>query len=67
MRCLLAALTAAFLLAPGLAQAGEYAPLNCGKAKSPAEKTICGSYALGQARRHAGRAARLAADARELR
>ena len=48
MRCLFAAAMAAFLLAPGLAQAGEYAPLNCGKAKSPAEKTICGSYALGQ-------------------
>ena len=48
MRCLLAALMAAFLLAPGLANAGEYAPLDCGKAKSPAEKTICGSYALGQ-------------------
>ena len=48
MRCLFAAAMAAFLLAPGVAQAGEYAPLNCGKAKSPAEKTICGSYALGQ-------------------
>ncbi|MFT3733107.1 MAG: lysozyme inhibitor LprI family protein [Hyphomicrobium sp.] len=30
------------------AVAGEYAPLNCRKAGSPSEKTICGSYALGQ-------------------
>ena len=48
MRCLFAAAMAAFLLAPGLARAGDYAPLDCGKAKSPAEKAICGSYALGQ-------------------
>ena len=37
------------LLAPGAASAGEYAPLDCAKAKSAAEKTICKSYALGQA------------------
>ena len=48
MRCLFAAAMAAFLLSPGAARAGDYAPLDCGRAKSPAEKTICGSYALGQ-------------------
>ncbi len=30
------------------ARAGEYAPLNCNRASSPAEQTICSSYALGQ-------------------
>lgn len=30
------------------AHAGEYAPLNCNKANSPAERTICDSYSLGQ-------------------
>lgn len=49
MMRLLAVLTTATLLAPGLAQASEYAPLECSKATSPAEKTICKSYALGQA------------------
>lgn len=32
----------------GIANAGEYAPLNCSKARLPAEQTICDSYALGQ-------------------
>jgi uncharacterized protein len=32
----------------GTASAGEYAPVNCNKASSAAEQTICGSYALGQ-------------------
>ncbi len=32
----------------GVATAGEYAPLNCNKARSPAERTICDSYSLGQ-------------------
>jgi uncharacterized protein len=49
MRWLFAALIAGVLLAPGAASAGEYAPLDCAKAKSAAEKTICKSYALGQA------------------
>ena len=49
MMRLLAVLTTATLLAPGLAQASEYAPLECSKATSPAGKTICKSYALGQA------------------
>ena len=48
MRCLFAALAAASLLAPGVAGAADYAPMNCAKAKSPAEKTVCGNYALGQ-------------------
>ncbi len=30
------------------ARAGGYAPLDCNKAASPAEQTICGSYPLGQ-------------------
>lgn len=38
----------ALLISPA-AQAGEYAPLDCAKAASPAEKAVCGSYALGQA------------------
>jgi uncharacterized protein len=31
------------------AKAADYAPLDCTKARSPTEKTICGNYALGQA------------------
>jgi uncharacterized protein len=34
---------------PCLAVAADYAPLNCAKAKSAAEITICKTYALGQA------------------
>ncbi|MBP0579427.1 DUF1311 domain-containing protein [Labrys sp. LIt4] len=37
------------LLFPCVAQAGDYAPLDCAKAASPAEKAVCGNYALGQA------------------
>ena len=48
MRCLFAALAAAVLLVPGAASAADYAPMNCAKAKSAAEKTICKDYALGQ-------------------
>ena len=48
MRCLFAALAAAMLLAPGAAGAADYAPMNCAKAKSAAEKTICKDYGLGQ-------------------
>jgi uncharacterized protein len=29
-------------------RAADYAPLNCAAAKSPAERTICGHYGLGQ-------------------
>lgn len=45
----LAAAAAALLLAPNLALASDYAPLECAKAGAPAEKAICKSYALGQA------------------
>jgi uncharacterized protein len=30
------------------ARGDDYAPLNCAAASSPAEKTICGNYELGQ-------------------
>ncbi len=49
MRWQLAALTMTTMLLPSLAHAGDYAPLDCAKASSAAEKTICKSYALGQA------------------
>jgi uncharacterized protein len=39
----------AAIVAPDLARAGQYAPIDCSKATSAAERTICGSYALGQA------------------
>ena len=48
MRLTFAGCFAAILLAPHLAQAAEYAPLNCAKAASAAEMTICTSYELGQ-------------------
>lgn len=32
----------------GAAQAADYAPLDCAKAASPADKTICSDYRLGQ-------------------
>ncbi|HML28286.1 MAG TPA: lysozyme inhibitor LprI family protein [Hyphomicrobium sp.] len=34
--------------AASAAYAADYAPLNCHKASSPAEQTICSSYVLGQ-------------------
>lgn len=39
---------AATLFAAPPARADDYAPLNCAAARSPTERTICGSYALGQ-------------------
>jgi uncharacterized protein len=36
-------------LASSLAFGADYAPLDCAKAQSPAEKTICKTYSLGQA------------------
>ena len=49
MRWLAAAMTAATLASgSAAASAGEYAPLDCNKANSPAERTICDSYSLGQ-------------------
>ena len=37
------------LLVASPAKAADYAPLDCTKARSVTEKTICGNYALGQA------------------
>jgi uncharacterized protein len=48
MRWLPAAIIVATLFKPALARAGDYAPLDCAKANSDAERTICRSYALGQ-------------------
>lgn len=52
MRLLLAAPAAVILLvtgtAPSIGQMAPYAPINCAKASTPAETTICGNYALGQ-------------------
>ena len=48
MRCLFAAVAAATLFAPSGAEAGDYAPMNCAKAKSASEKTVCKDYGLGQ-------------------
>lgn len=36
-------------LVPALALSADYAPLDCAKAQSPAEKMICKTYSLGQA------------------
>src|SRR5580692_11481438 len=35
-------------LAPGLCHAASYAPLDCAKASTSAEITVCKTYALGQ-------------------
>jgi uncharacterized protein len=48
VRCRSAAIIIAVIVAPDLARAGQYAPIDCGTATSAAERTICGSYALGQ-------------------
>jgi uncharacterized protein len=48
MRWVLTAMALAALSVPHSALAGDYAPLNCAKASSGAEHTICKSYALGQ-------------------
>lgn len=44
-----AAISFAIYFSPDLAAAGDYAPLDCAKAKSPADITICKRYSLGQA------------------
>jgi uncharacterized protein len=36
------------LIAASPAGAADYAPLNCAAARTPTERAICGSYALGQ-------------------
>lgn len=38
----------AILFQSSFAHAGGYAPLDCSKASSPAERTICRNYDLGQ-------------------
>jgi uncharacterized protein len=43
-----AVLAMALACSSSAAFAGDYAPLNCIKARSPAEHAICDSYALGQ-------------------
>jgi uncharacterized protein len=49
-RKLAGALAALSLLAASIpARAADYAPIDCSKASSPAERTICRSYPLGQA------------------
>jgi uncharacterized protein len=50
LRKLATGLAALSLLAASApARAADYAPIDCSKASSPAERTICGSYSLGQA------------------
>jgi uncharacterized protein len=44
-----AAVAALAISVPHFALAADYAPINCAKAASAAERTICRSYALGQA------------------
>ncbi len=41
-------LASAISLAPHASCAASYAPLDCKKAATPAEKTVCKSYGLGQ-------------------
>ncbi|WP_342633723.1 lysozyme inhibitor LprI family protein [Methylovirgula ligni] len=41
-------LASVFASASCLGQTAAYAPIECAKASAPAEKTICGNYALGQ-------------------
>jgi uncharacterized protein len=48
MRWLPLAIIVATLFKPALANADDYAPLDCAKAKSAAERAICRSYAVGQ-------------------
>jgi uncharacterized protein len=50
LRKLAGGLIALSLLAASVpARAADYTPIDCGKASSPAERTICRSYPLGQA------------------
>lgn len=41
-------LSSVLMPVPCFSQTAAYAPINCAKASIPAEKTICGNYALGQ-------------------
>jgi uncharacterized protein len=47
-----AAIVALTLSVPHAALAADYAPINCAKASSPAERAICRTYSLGQADAH---------------
>jgi uncharacterized protein len=47
-----AALAAFATMAPRAASAADYAPIDCAKAQSPAQVTICRTYSLGQAEAH---------------
>jgi uncharacterized protein len=38
----------ALLAMSAVAHAGDYAPIDCNRASTPAERTICRNYALGQ-------------------
>jgi uncharacterized protein len=42
------AAAAVLWFAVGVAHAADYAPLDCAKARTPTERTICSEYALGQ-------------------
>jgi uncharacterized protein len=48
-RGLCAAIVAFALGLPGFARAADYAPIDCAKVASAADRTICRNYALGQA------------------
>jgi uncharacterized protein len=48
-RLLTAAIVASATSIPSLALGADYAPMACAKAASPAELTVCKTYALGQA------------------
>jgi uncharacterized protein len=49
MTRLLAAAFIASLGLPGLAFGADYAPIDCAKAATPADVTVCKTYPLGQA------------------
>jgi len=49
MKRLLATALVGFVACTRVASAASYTPVDCAKAAIPAEKTICGNYALGQA------------------
>lgn len=48
MRRLFVGLMIAAVFTPSVAVAGDYSPLDCAKAATPTELTICKSYELGQ-------------------
>lgn len=48
MRALLASILLTAALPSPSVQAADYAPLDCSKARTPADRTICRNYALGQ-------------------